>query len=333
MGTSSRFLFYHQGALGDFILALPALESLHVTFPEARFTVVASRNNLTLIASRPYLDKALSRDLSCFAMLFMDNPPDLSEVKKRLGFPFERAFIFGQSRLSILAQNISLLGVGKVYPVCSFPAENSGQQVTEFIYRQLSEQGLELPERKAVIEPQRTEKEIGSAFAGELLRRFEHIVILHPGSGSAKKIWPLVHWKALLVFFMKYKHIAKAVLCGPADEEVIEKLAIDEFPEDFCLIKQWQVSSLVGFLEKGSLFIGNDSGISHLSAALAVPTVVIFGHSDPRVWGPLGSNVTIVKEKWSYPENMSLPDKVTGRELPGHILHAIKSRGCFLMNT
>jgi ADP-heptose:LPS heptosyltransferase len=43
--------------------------------------------------------------------------------------------------------------------------------------------------------------------------------------------------------------------------------------------------------------VGNDSGITHMAAALGVPTVAIFGPSDPRVWSPRGKRVTVVRSK------------------------------------
>ena len=325
MSNSFRFLLYHQGALGDFVLALPILESLHFKFPKARFTIVASDDNLRLIASRPYLEKAVSRDLSCLAVLFHDNPSDMRNLERILDFPFDRAFLFGQSNLPTLAQNISLPGVDTVYQISSFPGAHNREHVTDFLYSQLSRQGMILPKRKAVVDPLEAEKRRGTHYAGDLLKNFKKIVVIHPGSGSRKKIWPLKYWKALLTFFEKNMQVATVVLSGPADSEVTAKLFRDDTSVRLHVIKNWTLPEVVGLLEKASLYIGNDSGISHLAAAVGVSSIVIFGPSDPRVWGPRGENVSIVKETWSYPENMLLEKNSSAVRIPDQVINAIKS--------
>jgi ADP-heptose:LPS heptosyltransferase len=44
-------------------------------------------------------------------------------------------------------------------------------------------------------------------------------------------------------------------------------------------------------------FVGNDSGVSHLAAALGIPTTVFFISTDPRIWRPLGRNVTVIDRR------------------------------------
>jgi ADP-heptose:LPS heptosyltransferase len=53
---------------------------------------------------------------------------------------------------------------------------------------------------------------------------------------------------------------------------------------------------LAAILSQCHLFIGNDSGITHLAAALGVPTIALFGPTDPYVWGPRGKKVFIARE-------------------------------------
>ena len=328
MSNSTRFLLIHQGALGDFILALPVVESLSTKFPEANFTIVANSSNLSLIKSRPYLKRALSKDLACFAPLFSEKPFDVEKVSRILGGTFDRAFIFGQSKLPVLARNVSVLGIRKVYEVCSFPLEKQRVPVTEFIYSQLFERGLDLPKRKAVIAPDPAEKEEGTRYAEELLSIFDAIALIHPGSGSPRKLWPLKYWKAVLGFLGNYEKIVKVVLCGPADKEIIKRLKLDGCPGNVRLIRDWSLPGIVGLMERASFFIGNDSGITHLAAAVGIPTTAVFGETDPLVWGPSGENVKIFKTEWRYPENLELPSGFSEIEIPEDVLAFIKATGC-----
>jgi ADP-heptose:LPS heptosyltransferase len=96
-------------------------------------------------------------------------------------------------------------------------------------------------------------------------------IVLQPGSGSPRKCWP--HFGRLAA------EIANAsILLGPA-EGAAEPASLAE------------VSDL---LVRSRAYIGNDSGITHLAAYLGVPTLALFGPTDPRVWGPLGRRARII---------------------------------------
>lgn len=98
-------------------------------------------------------------------------------------------------------------------------------------------------------------------------------VILHPFSGSAKKNWPLVNFQALAAELGDV-----AWTCGP-EETLAGAVRFDDLAE----LGRW--------LSGARLFIGNDSGITHLAAAVGTPTLALFGPSDPTIWCPAGSHV------------------------------------------
>jgi ADP-heptose:LPS heptosyltransferase len=60
------------------------------------------------------------------------------------------------------------------------------------------------------------------------------------------------------------------------------------------LAKGFSLPELASLMEGCRFFIGNDSGITHMAAALGVPTVALFGPTDPKVWAPRGEHVTVV---------------------------------------
>ncbi|MCB1102996.1 MAG: hypothetical protein KDL10_11560, partial [Kiritimatiellae bacterium] len=55
------------------------------------------------------------------------------------------------------------------------------------------------------------------------------------------------------------------------------------------------LSEVVHLFRSAGRYIGNDSGITHLAAACGVPTLAIFGPTDPAVWAPLGAHVTVIR--------------------------------------
>lgn len=106
-------------------------------------------------------------------------------------------------------------------------------------------------------------------------------IILHPGSGSPKKCWP--HFLELAA-----RLGSAQFLIGPVEADFdagmyrrLENLSLPE-------VSKALVAS------RG--FVGNDSGITHLAAYLGVPTLALFGPTDPKVWGPIGKRVSILRK-------------------------------------
>jgi len=108
-------------------------------------------------------------------------------------------------------------------------------------------------------------------------RRDESFVAIHPFSGSARKNWPLERFEELA------RRIGMPVRwCAGLEERLANAARFDNLYE----LAQW--------LAGARLYIGNDSGITHLAAAAGTPVVAVFGPSDPVVWAPRGERVRIV---------------------------------------
>ena len=107
----------------------------------------------------------------------------------------------------------------------------------------------------------------------------ENFAVIHPFSGSARKNWPLENFGQLA----RRLGIAMPVYwCyGPNDPPGDEAVRIENLYELAC------------WLAKASLFVGNDSGITHLAAAVGTPVLALFGPTDPAVWAPRGPDVRI----------------------------------------
>ena len=106
--------------------------------------------------------------------------------------------------------------------------------------------------------------------------------VLHPSSGSHKKN-PDVELYLELERYLKGKGLRVVALIGEADTHLL-----GIFGEEF-MVKD--ILELGIALREAPLFIGNDSGFAHLSAYVGVPSVVIYGPTDPLVWRPIGDEV------------------------------------------
>jgi len=104
-------------------------------------------------------------------------------------------------------------------------------------------------------------------------------VLLHPGSGSPAKVWP--HFVEFARAFPE-----AAILKGPGDEALNVPNA--------CL-KDLSLTDVAEEVRRCRVFIGNDSGITHLAAYWGTPTIALFGPTDPGIWGPRGRRVKLLK--------------------------------------
>ena len=101
--------------------------------------------------------------------------------------------------------------------------------------------------------------------------------VIHPFSGSPKKCWPLDRYQELA------RRLPMPVRwCVGPEESLAAAVRIDDLYDLAC------------WLATARLFIGNDSGITHLAAAVETPVVALFGPTDPRIWAPRGPNVQVI---------------------------------------
>lgn len=131
------------------------------------------------------------------------------------------------------------------------------------------------------------EKEAARNAAPSLPQRF---LAVHPGSGSPWKNWPAERFAS----FVKQRDAAAPwlLVIGPADETAASPLL--DLP-GVVPVRDLPLRSLGALLSQAGLFLGNDSGITHLAAATGAPTLALFGPTDPATWSPLGPRVEVLR--------------------------------------
>jgi len=110
-------------------------------------------------------------------------------------------------------------------------------------------------------------------------RRNGGFAVFHPFSGSARKNWPLERFRELALALAARLPVH---WCAGPEEPLEGARRFDDLRE----LAEW--------LAAARLYVGNDSGISHLAAAVRTPSVVLFGPTDPAVWAPRGERVRVV---------------------------------------
>lgn len=101
---------------------------------------------------------------------------------------------------------------------------------------------------------------------------------IHPFSGSPKKNWPLVNFREAARLLSRHMEVR---WCAGPEEPLDDAHRFD------------RLTDLASFLATASVYVGNDSGPSHLAAAVGAPVAAMFGPSDARVWAPRGRAAVI----------------------------------------
>jgi heptosyltransferase III len=272
-------LVYHTGGLGDFITALPALDAWNKSNPGLRKILLGKPAYGVLGIGEGLFDEVWDAGLPEFARLYLADAP----LDARSSTALERvtaAFLFAAAA-SPLSIRFGRLGLSRLIVHDPFPPDKI--HICDYHLSCVKHGGV--PHSDAY--PRLTPHPAGAAEPDAAAGPGERIAAIHPGSGSPKKNWP----------FDRYLDLAEKLraqgfciiwISGPAEERQFL------FPASERVFRDASLPALVRVLSRSSLFVGNDSGISHLAAAAGAPSVVLFGPSDPAVWAPRGRTVAIV---------------------------------------
>jgi heptosyltransferase-2/heptosyltransferase-3 len=120
----------------------------------------------------------------------------------------------------------------------------------------------------------------------------ERLVILHPGTGGAAKLWLPEHWAHVthsLLSQADARHPLRLLLTGgPGEETLVQAIARLLDPAPPVLVGATSIEQLAALLGRAALVMGVDSGPLHLAVSQATPSLHLFGPGDARRFGPWG---------------------------------------------
>jgi len=269
----ARVLALHFGALGDFILSLPALGLLAFGPPPRELHLVGRPE-----WARLFLDPERIRDREEGALASLFGPGPGPELRRWLA-GFELAAVFSAAPADELIRNLESSQVPRIIRVPTRPPGTRAVHVSDWQVGGLVREGFRGP-----AEP--------LAFRSPPARPGEYALIA-PGSGGQEKRLPLALVEEVLARLNR-AGLKVLVTAGPAEGPGFRR-ELAALAQGFGarLAADPKMAELAGLVAGAGLFVGPDSGVTHLAAALGRSTVAAFGPTDPRVWGPRGERVWI----------------------------------------
>lgn len=245
-----RRLILRPGAIGDCLLALPAIEHLAASYTE----VWISSAVVPLIRFADRVKPLSSTGVDLVGIDDLEPSPEL--------FAYLQSFDsivswYGAARAEF-RRALEATGVACQFLPALPPADYAGHATTFFTVQVGAPDGIPRVDITPACD--------------------SPAIIVHPFSGSAKKNWPLANYRELAA-----KLPVKVGWSAGPEEQLAEAR---RFPS---------LAELASWLAGAGLYIGNDSGITHLAAAVGVPTLALFGPTDPAKWAPRGPNVTVLR--------------------------------------
>lgn len=265
-------LIYHDGALGDFITTLPVIAYIK-RYSGAFITLLGKPSFGQLGRDVQLIDAFINADGRSHRYLFLDTTEELAA--RAFFDPFDAVLIFALADSPLIANARCFSRVGPLHQP-PFP-DNASLHIIDYHLSLLPVateiQYLDIP---AIALPD----ELTTLCRKKYGIDHQPYAVIHPGSGSAIKNWPFGRYLKLAEEMRRHGLII-GWLTGPADPSY-------DLPQGDRHLTAATLTECTAILEGCAIYIGNDSGITHLAAASGCPVVALFGPSDPAVWGPRG---------------------------------------------
>jgi ADP-heptose:LPS heptosyltransferase len=292
------------GGIGDFVAALPAMVVLRQNFPLSRLVLVGNPLWLPLTSECDIVDQVHSIDDLPLHAGFMGSLPEEHSLRRFLaGFDLIISWFGdreGQWKRTLESSSPGNVLVHPFHRVHTFRGH-----VSDYYLDTLKEIGPLAPEEggqgRQPLLRMRNRTYPKTRDGREEPSEDRPFLCLHPGSGSKHKNWPREDFLGVARGAFALWGLPSTVLIGPAEEDQKTFWTGASGPSLFprAGLSILEVSRV---LCRATLYVGNDSGITHLAAALGVPVVALFGPTDPARWAPKGRFVQILPQKISIEE-------------------------------
>jgi heptosyltransferase-2 len=281
--AKGRILVVRGGSIGEFILTLPVFAALRAQFPETEIEVLGYPRIAELAKTAGLVDEVRSIETRAAAGFFARNAP-LDEDLSQYFASFSVIFSYLYDPDGFFQMNVCKVSAAQFIAGPAKPDEGALLHACDTFLKPL--------ERLAIFEADAVPKlALPQRFVGTPM------VAIHPNPETGSRAWPEAKWRNLVASIVAKTSYRILLIGDESQTRTLQRMAA-ELPDDrVALLKAAASAELAEQLSGCQAFIGHDSGISHLAAALGVSCVTVWGNSNATIWQPRGSNVTVLKNR------------------------------------
>jgi heptosyltransferase III len=321
-------LVFRPGAIGDALLAFPVLKALREQYAGTRITLVSNAQVIPLAQAFGVAEQIFDFQDIQWSELFSSNGIHTSSMHDLLA-QTDLAICWMRDLDGIIGYNIKASGVKQCIIAPGRPYAGTDLHVIDYLA-----QTIGLPNVGTLIEHKKSPSTsvgarvdegwlggplwspVGGVYGpfidqpttsgGQWLETLNahdmstnRFVAIHPGSGALEKCWPTSRFAEVIKQLWEQNRTV-LLLAGPADTErvndLLQQLPLPPNSEMLNVLANAPLLEVAQHIQQCRCYLGNDSGITHLAAMLGVPTVAIFGPTDPKIWRPVGPFVNVIHE-------------------------------------
>lgn len=276
------------GAIGDFILTLPAIAALRRSFPEAHLEVLGYPHIAQLALAGGLVDQVQPIEARALAGFFARNG-SLAEDLADYFSEFDVILSYLYDPDAIFQTNVARCTAAQFIAGPHRPDEKARAHAATVFLKPL--------ERLAIFEadpvPRLSLKHSEANDSNQLA--------LHPGSGSERKNWPEAHWARFLEHLVHHTGYDLLLVGGEAEGARLQHLTAALPVARARVAQSLPLSELALLLQRSAFFVGHDSGISHLAAALGLRGLILWGDTDEAIWRPPSDRMIVLR----HPEGLA----------------------------
>ncbi len=282
----NNILVIRPGAIGDALLTFPVLKALKEHYGGTRIRLVSNAQVLPLAHAFGVAEETYDFQDVQWSELFSSNGIHTPSMRDLLA-KTDLAICWMRDLDGIIEHNFKMSGVKQSIITSGRPSADEHLHIVDYLAGTIG-----LPD-------------IGTLFIAPsswgFLNSYSNntpYVAIHPGSGAEEKCWPTARFAEVIKRLWEQNYPV-LLLAGPADlkrvDDLLKQLSLPPPPENFKMLSHAPLMEVAQQLQQCRCYLGNDSGITHLAAMLGVPTVAIFGPTDPTIWRPMGPFVRVIQ--------------------------------------
>lgn len=282
--SKGRILVIRGGAIGDFILTLPAMAALRRQFPQTYLEVLGYPHVASLSKLAGYVNEVRSIEARALAGFFARHGVLDQDLSAHFGsFNIIVSYLYDPDQ--IFQDNVARCSKAQFIAGQHRPDEARDIHATDVFLKPL--------ERLTIFDAE----PVPRINLPSRLHSGTRTLAVHPGSGSEAKNWPEHHWATLLRTIALETSWRVLLVGGEAEGDRLQRLSSIIPVERLNVAMHQPLTDLASRLAVCDAFIGHDSGITHLAGAVGLRGIALWSGTKPSIWRPRTEQFELLRDE------------------------------------